>query len=105
MLIMAAGQTPGLLADPRPFVRLLKLEDFAVKYELNVYCANPQEMGQLYTELHRRILDVFNEYGVQIMTPAYENDPDAPKVVNRRDWFAAPAHPHEVQNSTRRRRA
>jgi hypothetical protein len=30
---------------------------------------------QLYTALHRNILDVFNEYGVQIMTPAYERDP------------------------------
>ena len=29
-------------------------------------------MGTLYTALHQNILDVFNEYGVQIMTPAYE---------------------------------
>ena len=34
-------------------------------------------MRQLYAELHRNILDVFNEYGVQIMTPAYEGDPGA----------------------------
>ena len=25
------------------------------------------------------ILDVFNEYGVQIMTPAYEGDPEHPE--------------------------
>jgi len=41
--------------------------------------------------LHRNILDVFNEYGVQIMTPAYERDPDQPKVVPREQWHAAPA--------------
>jgi hypothetical protein len=48
-------------------------------------------MLQLYTALHRNILDVFNEYGVQIMTPAYERDPSDPKLVRRQDWYAAPA--------------
>ena len=33
------------------------------------------EARRLYAELHRNILDVFNEYKVQIMTPAYEGDP------------------------------
>ncbi len=37
------------------------------------------------------IRDAFNEYGVQIMTPAYEGDPDGPKVVPREQWFTAPA--------------
>ena len=60
-------------------------------YELNVYCRNVQAMAQLYTELHRNILDVFNEYGVQIMTPAYEGDPEEPKVVPRKDWYTSPA--------------
>jgi hypothetical protein len=45
----------------------------------------------LYTELHRNILDVFNEYGVQIMTPAYECDPEQPKIVPRNQWHAEPA--------------
>ena len=48
-------------------------------------------MNALYSALHRSILDVFNEYGVQIMTPAYEGDPEKPKVVAKTDWFAAPA--------------
>jgi hypothetical protein len=51
----------------------------------------PQTTPQLYTALHQSILDVFNEYGVQIMTPAYEGDPDQPKVVPKDQWFAAPA--------------
>ena len=39
-------------------------------------------MGQkLYSCLHDNILDLFNEFGVQIMTPAYEGDPDQAKVV------------------------
>jgi hypothetical protein len=36
---------------------------------------------------------VFNEYGVQIMTPAYEGDPAEPKIVRQGEWHAAPAAP------------
>ena len=48
-------------------------------------------MGTVYTALHQNILDVFNEYGVQITTPAYEGDPEQPKVVPKVQWFSAPA--------------
>ena len=82
------------MTEPPPFVRQKSLGDFAVTYELNVYCNNAQAMNALYTELHRNILDVFNEYGVQIMTPAYERDPPEPKVVPKDGWFAAPARPN-----------
>jgi small-conductance mechanosensitive channel len=77
-------------------VRQKALGDFAVTYELNVYTNNAQAMNALYTELHRNILDVFNEYGVQIMTPAYEGDTPEPKVVPRDKWFLAPARPGSV---------
>ena len=93
MLMLAADRTPGLLKEPPPFVLQKALGDFSVTYEINAYCDNPQTMSRLYTELHRNILDVFNEYGVQIMTPAYEGDPDQPKVVPREQWFLAPAEP------------
>jgi len=41
--------------------------------------------------LHQNILDVFNEYGVQIMTPAYRGDPEEAKVVPTDKWFESPA--------------
>jgi small-conductance mechanosensitive channel len=91
MLIQAAERTAGLVMEPRPFVLQRKLADFAVVYELNVYCSNVPAFQQLYSALHRNILDVFNEYGVQIMTPAYQRDPLEPKIVRREDWYAAPA--------------
>ena len=65
----------GLAAEPRPFVLIKRLGDFAVTYELNVPCRDVPAMAALYTALHQKILDVFNEHGVQIMTPAYEGDP------------------------------
>jgi small-conductance mechanosensitive channel len=91
MLTEAANRTEGLGTDPRPFVLEKRLGDFAVVYELNVHCTNVQAMGLLYAALHRNILDVFNEYGVQIMTPAYEGDPAVPKVVPQAQWYTEPA--------------
>jgi small-conductance mechanosensitive channel len=94
MLLAAAARcAPPAAEPPRAFVLLKKLGDFAVTYELNVYCTDIKVMLPLYTAMHRHILDVFNEYGIQIMTPAYEGDPEQPKVVPPKDWFAAPAAP------------
>lgn len=81
MLLEAARRTSGLRETPAPFVRQLGLGDFAVTYELNVACEDPRAMRDLYSQLHSHILDVFNEQGVQIMTPAYVSDPEIPKVV------------------------
>jgi len=93
MLLEAAARTPGLLKEPAPFVRMQSLGDFAVNYEINAHCDDAQAMGLRYTELHANILDLFNEYGVQIMTPAYEGDTPEPKVVPKDQWYAAPAKP------------
>ncbi len=91
ILLMAAERTPGLLKEPQPFILQKSLGDFSVNYELNVYCDDARAMMKLYTELHRNILDQFNEYGVQIMTPAYVSDPQELKVVEKPQWYAAPA--------------
>jgi small-conductance mechanosensitive channel len=99
MLLEAAARTPGLKRDPAPFVLQKTLGSFDVTYEINAYIESPDRMLALYSALHRNILDVFNEYGVQIMTPAYENDPKDAKVVARGDWYAAPARPDPSSES------
>jgi len=48
-------------------------------------------MNALHTEMHRNIQDVFNENGVQIMSPAYKEDPAEPKVVPKERWYTPPA--------------
>ena len=58
---MAAERTSGLLREPAPFVLQLSHNDFAVTYELNVYCDQPTEVYRLYAELHRSVLDLLNE--------------------------------------------
>jgi len=92
MLLEAAARTRELMREPPPFVLQTALGDFCVTYEINVYCDTPKAMFLLYTDLHRNILDVFNEYGVQIMTPAYEADPEQPKIVPKEQWYSAPAN-------------
>ena len=91
MLLLAAQRTGSLLNEPPPFVLERSLGDFAVVYELNVCVDSAAGLHERYAALHRSILDVFNEYGVQIMTPAYEGDPSQPKVVPQEQWFPEPA--------------
>jgi small-conductance mechanosensitive channel len=43
-------------------------------------------------ELHRNIQDVFNEYGVQIMSPHYVADPAEQVWVPKERWHEAPAN-------------
>jgi hypothetical protein len=91
MLIQAARRTPSIRAEPEPFVLQRSLGDFAVNYEINAYTDEPRRILATYSDLHRNILDVFNEFGVQIMTPAYEGDPEQAKVVPRDQWYMSPA--------------
>jgi small-conductance mechanosensitive channel len=93
MLLEAARRTPRVLPEPAPFVLQKKLGDFAIDYEINAYTNDPVSIGLTYHALHGNILDVFNEHGVQIMTPAYEGDPELPKIVPRDRWYAQPARP------------
>ncbi len=86
MLKLAAERTEGLLKDPPPFVLKKSLGDFAVNYEINVFCNDVDRINSYYTELHQNILDIFNENDVQIMTPAYRGDPEKPKVVPKEQW-------------------
>jgi len=80
-----------MIAMKPTFVLQRSLADFCVNDELDAYCDDAARMMPLYTALHRNILDVFNEYGVQIMTPAYVADTPQPKLVAKEQWFAAPA--------------
>jgi small-conductance mechanosensitive channel len=81
ILLDAAARTPGLVHASKPFVLVKGLGDFAVTYELNTPLADPRTRITTTTLLNRNVLDVFNEHGVQVMTPAYEADPPEPKVV------------------------
>jgi small-conductance mechanosensitive channel len=91
LLLLAASRTPGIRTDPAPAVRQTALEDFYVRYTLLVCPENQHQRPLILHQLHRNIQDAFNEHGVQIMSPNYEADPGAPKIVPKEHWFAAPA--------------
>jgi small-conductance mechanosensitive channel len=91
MLLEAANRTPGLLGEPPPFVLQTSLSDFYAEYELNVRLERPERRVWVQSELHGHIQDVFNEHGVQIMSPHYFKDPPQPHVVPKSKWFLPPA--------------
>ena len=53
--------------------------------------AKPVPRALVLTALHANIQDVFNEHGVQIMSPHYLGDPAQAKVVAKANWYPAPA--------------
>lgn len=97
MLIEAANRTPGVREEPAPLVRQTSLADFYVEYTLLVRLDVPQNRLITLSELHGHILDVFNEYGVQIMSPHFERQPENDVVVAKERWYAAPARREESQ--------
>jgi small-conductance mechanosensitive channel len=91
LLLLAAERTEGIRKSPKPVVRQTALQDFYVQYTLLVALERPQTRISTLGTLHANIQDAFNEYGVQIMSPNYEADPEGRKVVPPEQWFAAPA--------------
>lgn len=95
MLIDAAARTPGILASPTPRVYQTALSDYYPEYCLVAQAlpAGPLPRAEVISRLHANIQDVFNEHGVQIMSPHYMADPATDKVVPRARWFTPPARP------------
>jgi small-conductance mechanosensitive channel len=93
MLKEAARRTPHVVGKPAPIVRQTALSDFYVEYRLAAYTPmeSPAQRMDVLNRLHGNIQDVFNEHGVQIMSPHYMLDPAELQVVPKNRWYAAPA--------------
>jgi len=93
LLIEAARRTPGVASEPAPEVFQLALSDFYIEYQLVCQAtqANAKTRAEAVARLNANVIDTFNEYGVQIMSPHYLGDPARSKVVPRAAWHAAPA--------------
>lgn len=93
MLIEAAHRTRCVLGEPVPVVYQTSLSDFYPAYRL--VCHAVPERGHsrasILSVLHAHIQDVFNEHGVQIMSPHYVLDPAQEKVVPSERWYLPPA--------------
>lgn len=71
LLINAARITPGVLDHPKPFVLETELSDYYPCYQINAYIKDVDKIAQIYSDLHQNIQDIFNEAGVEIMSPHY----------------------------------
>jgi len=91
LLLMAAFRTKGVLRVPPPRVLKTSLDQFFITYELSVHVQRGTLPFTVLSELNGNVLDACNEYGVQIMTPAYESDRQTPAVVPKDRWYAPPA--------------
>ncbi|HOM13089.1 MAG TPA: mechanosensitive ion channel family protein [Rubrivivax sp.] len=105
MLVEAARRTPGVLADPPPHVFQVTLSDFYPEYRLvcQAVPSEPRPRAEVMSLLHANVQDVFNEHGVQIMSPHYLGDPASAKVVPREHWYDAPAQPPDGTGLSRER--
>lgn len=75
-LIDSALRTELILKEPHPFVLQTSLQDFYVAYEINGYIREANRQGAIYSDLHQNIQDVFNERGIEIMSPHYRSERD-----------------------------
>jgi small-conductance mechanosensitive channel len=72
LLRAAAAATPGVEANPAPFVLQTALNDYHVSYEINAHTRDAHRSAQLLSDLRARIQDQFNAAGIEILSPAYE---------------------------------
>lgn len=93
LLELAAARTPGLLPSPRPFVLQTSLSDYYIEYQLNVATGHPSIHLATQSDLNRNIIDAFNEFGVQIMSPHFRRQPKENVWVPPEHWYDAPATP------------
>ncbi len=95
ILLDAASRTKSILQNGKTMVWQTDLGNYAVEYTLVVWIDDPERRKIILTELNANVQDVFNEYGVQIMTPTFLEMPtEMPKrkhVVPEEHWYDAPA--------------
>lgn len=78
LLELAARRTPGLRQDPAPEVVQKALDDFYVRYEVRVRMVAPDNRSAVLSALLGQIQDVFNEHGVRILSPHFQDQPAKP---------------------------
>ena len=93
MLMEGAQRSPGVATTPPPYVVQTALSDFYVEYRLCAQSSRdaPAQRAAVISQLLSNVQDVFNENGVQIMSPHYMADPAEPQVVYPGPWASKPA--------------
>lgn len=93
LLINAARSTPGIQPDPKPFVLETELQDYYPCYQINAYIKDADQLAQIYSDLHQNIQDVFNEAGIEIMSPHYYAERDGSDITIPPEYSKKPDNP------------
>jgi len=102
LLLLGAERTSGLRTDPAPYVLQRSLSDFYVEYTLIARLAGNTYSPETHSQLYANMQDAFNEYGVQIMSPHFMMQPHQNVVVDKSQWYAAPAAKGAAEASEKR---
>jgi len=93
LLLLAAERTDNIRKQPEPYVLQRQLSDFYPEYTLIVRLVDQKLRIETLSNLHSNIQDVFNESGVQIMSPHYMVQPERSVVIPRSKWHESPSTP------------
>jgi hypothetical protein len=96
MLRLTAERTKKVLREPALFVLQQALVNYAVTYQLNVYC----DCSSFTTNLHRNVLMCSTNTTCSADNDPYVADPLEPKVVAQDQWFAKPATQPNIGTET-----
>jgi small-conductance mechanosensitive channel len=104
LLLQAADRTAHVVKEPKPFVLQTALDDFYVRYQINIYTDQAGKMAQIYSELHQNIQDSFNEARIEICSPHFRqlrdgNATSIPPEYRGQD-YEAPRFRVETQTAT-----
>ncbi|MDR1624728.1 MAG: mechanosensitive ion channel family protein [Tannerellaceae bacterium] len=71
LLISATVGAKGIISHPKPFVMITKLDDFYCSYQINAYTRQVKTLASVYSELNERVIETFNEAGIEMMSPHF----------------------------------
>ncbi|MDR1023945.1 MAG: mechanosensitive ion channel family protein [Prevotellaceae bacterium] len=86
LLMEAGAKTQYVLQEPKPFVLQTALDDFYVRYQINIYTAEACKMLDIYSDLYANVQDVFHREGVEMVMPHIASVRDASKVSIPREY-------------------
>ncbi|MEQ8791934.1 MAG: mechanosensitive ion channel [Pirellulaceae bacterium] len=99
LLLLAAERTDGVRKTPAPRVQQKALSDFYVEYDLLVNLDRAEDRIPVLSALKAEILDAFNQFDVQIMSPHFETQPEGKVLSPPSQWYEAPARAEQATDT------
>jgi small-conductance mechanosensitive channel len=89
LLLEATRETKDIVDNPRPYVLMTKMGDYAINYKLRAYTTNAKAMMQIKSRLQESIQEEFYSHGIEILSPWYliRRDEKRPTVKNVTDCW------------------